>query len=138
MIYRIKNELKVAGSNLYIISAVLVIFLIFLAICAGELLNVSSMGFEVIFPFYGAVAVGEWGKTKADDNYDVIAAQSRSVLEWLTIRYIAVMGMVSIFGDRYDSSGFDPQRNDIYRLAADIFPYGVFLIFIKHVSGNSF
>lgn len=97
MICRIKNELKIAGSNLYIISAVLVIFLIFLAICAGELLNVSSMGFEVIFPFYAAVAVGEWGKTKADENYDVIAAQSRSVLEWLTIRYIAVMGMVSIF-----------------------------------------
>lgn len=97
MICRIKNELKIVGSNLYLISMILVIFLVFLAVFAGELLNVSSIGFEVIFPFYAAIAVGEWGKTKSDDNYDVIAAQSRSVLKWLTIRYIAVMGMVSMF-----------------------------------------
>lgn len=97
MICKIKNELKIAGSNLYIISMILVVFLVFLAVFAGELLNISSVGFEVIFPFYAAIAVGEWGKTKSDDNYDVIVAQSKSVFEWLAIRYIAVMGMVSIF-----------------------------------------
>lgn len=97
MICRIRNELKIAGSNLYLISMMLVVFLIFLAVFAGELLNVSSMGFEVVFPFYAAVAVGEWGKTRSDDNYDVIAAQSRSLWGWITVRYMAVMGTVSVF-----------------------------------------
>lgn len=97
MICGIKNELKIAGSNLYIVSAALVVFLVFLSLFAGELLDVSSIGFEVIFPFYAAIAVGEWGKTKSDDNYDVIAAQGRSVFRWLVIRYIAVMGVVSGF-----------------------------------------
>lgn len=97
MICRIRNELKIAGSNLYIVSMALVVFLVFLSLFAGELLNVSSIGFEVIFPFYAAIAVGEWGKTKSDDNFDVIAAQSSSVFKWLAIRYIAVMGVVSGF-----------------------------------------
>lgn len=97
MICRIRDEWKIAGSNLYIISGVLVVFLLFLAVFAGELLDVGSIGFEVIFPFYAAIAVGEWGKTKSDDNYDVIAAQSSSVFNWLAIRYIAVMGIVSVF-----------------------------------------
>lgn len=56
---RAKNELKLMGSSLYIVSFVLVAFLVFLAVFAGELLNVSSLGFEVIFPFYTAVAAGE-------------------------------------------------------------------------------
>ncbi len=94
---RAKNELKLMGSSLYIVSFVLVVFLVFLAVFAGELLNVSSLGFEVIFPFYTAVAAGEWGKTRSDDNYDVIAAQSRSVFRWLTLRYAVVVSVVSIF-----------------------------------------
>lgn len=97
MIQKLKNEIKNAGSNLYTISAALVAALILFAIFAGDLLDLSSLGFEVIFPFFTAIAIGEWGKTKADDNYDVIAAQSKSVFRWVTLRYIAIMGMVSLF-----------------------------------------
>ncbi len=97
MIHRLKNELKIAGSNLYIISIALVTVLILFAIFAGDLLDLSSLSFEVIFPFFAAIAIGEWGKTRADDNYDVITAQSKSVFQWVMLRYIAIMGMVSLF-----------------------------------------
>lgn len=96
MIHRLKNEIKIAGSSLYIVSAVLVTALILFAGFAGDLLDLSSLGFEVIFPFFTAIAIGEWGKTRADDNYDVIAAQSKSVFQWAALRYLAIMGTVSL------------------------------------------
>ena len=58
MIGRLKSELKIAGSNLYLISAVFVVAFIFLAWFGGDLLNLSILGFEVIFPFFTAIAVG--------------------------------------------------------------------------------
>ncbi len=97
MIHKLKNEIKIAGSNLYIISIALVAALILFATVAGDLSELSSLGFEVIFPFFTAIAIGEWGKTRADDNYDVIAAQSKSVFQWVMLRYIAIMGSVSLF-----------------------------------------
>lgn len=96
MIRKIKNELKIAGSNLFLISVAFAAALIFLAVAAGNLLDLSSIGFEVIFPFFASIAVGEWGKTKADDNYDVIASQSKSLFKWVASRYIAVWGTVSL------------------------------------------
>ena len=82
MIRKLKNELKIAGSNLFLISIAFAAALIFLAVTAGNLLDLSSIGFEVIFPFFAAIATGEWGKTRADDNYDVIASQSKSLFKW--------------------------------------------------------
>lgn len=97
MIGRLKSELKIAGSNLYLISAAFVVAFIFLAWLGGDLLNLSNLGFEVIFPFFAAIAVGEWGKTRADENYDVIAAQSKSLFGWVITRYVAIMGTVCVF-----------------------------------------
>ena len=93
----LKSELKIAGSNLYLISAVFVVAFIFLAWFGGDLLNLSILGFEVIFPFFAAIAVGEWGKTRADENYGVIAAQSKSLFGWVITRYAAIMGTVCVF-----------------------------------------
>lgn len=84
------------GGSLWLLSAGLSAALVFLALSAGELLNVSALGFEVIFPFYAAIAVGEWGKTRADDNYDAIAAQTGSVFSWTAVRYAAVMEVVNL------------------------------------------
>lgn len=64
----IQREWKILDSSLYFISGALTIFLALFSLFAGELANVSCMGFEVIFPFYAAVAAGEWGKIRADDN----------------------------------------------------------------------
>lgn len=94
---RLKNELKLAGSNLYIICAALLIALTFFAIAAGDLVNLSCIGFEVIYPFFAAITIGEWGKTRADDNYDVIAAQGKSLFSWVIMRYIAIFSLTSLF-----------------------------------------
>lgn len=94
---RIGNEWKIMGSNFFLISAALTVFLVFVAVLAGDLINISNLVSEVIFPFYASVAVGEWGETRADRNYETIAAQNSSVLGWCAIRYIAVAGAVSIF-----------------------------------------
>lgn len=97
LIDRVRSEWKIMGSNFFILSAVLAVSLVFIAILAGDLINVSCVEFEVIFPFYAAIGAGEWGRTKSDDNCEVIAAQSRSVVGWFAIRYAAVAGVVSLF-----------------------------------------
>lgn len=94
---RVRSEWKIMGSDFFILSAVLTVSLVFIAILAGDLINVSCVEFEVIFPFYAAIGAGEWGRTRSDDNYEVIAAQSRSVFGWFAIRYAAVAGVVSLF-----------------------------------------
>lgn len=94
---KIKNELKLAGSNFYIICVVLMAVLTLFALFAGDLLDLSCIGFEVIFPFFAAIAIGEWGKMRADDNYDVIAAQSKSLFNWVVMRYIAIFSLTSLF-----------------------------------------
>ena len=51
----------------------------------------------MLFPFYAAVAVGEWGKTRADSNYDLIAAQSSSLFRWVLLRYVITFGISTVF-----------------------------------------
>ena len=94
---KLKNEFRLAGSNLYIICAALLAALMLCALFAGDLLNLSCISFEVLFPFFAAIAIGEWGKTRADDNFDVIAAQSKSLFNWVLMRYIAILSLISIF-----------------------------------------
>lgn len=93
----IKNEMKIAGINPILISAAVVAAFAMLARFGGDLLNLSCIGFEVIFPFFAAIAVGEWGKTRADDNFDVIAAQGKSLFLWVLSRFAAVFATVCLF-----------------------------------------
>lgn len=93
----IENELKIMGINLMLISAALVVVSSLLALLGGDLLNLSCISFEVIFPFFSAIAVGEWGKTRADDNYEVIKAQGKSLFAWVLSRFLAVFITVSLF-----------------------------------------
>lgn len=97
MMQKLKNELTLAGSNLYIICVALVVALTLLALFAGDLLDLSCIGYEVIFPFFAAITIGEWGKTRADDNYDAIAAQSKSLFNWVVMRYISFFSVTSVF-----------------------------------------
>lgn len=94
---RIGSEQKIIGRNLPLLSAVLAAALTLLAVSAGELLNVGWLGCEVVWPFFAATAVGEWGRTRSDANYDAIAAQSRDLFGWVSARYAAVFGTVSAF-----------------------------------------
>jgi len=94
---QVKNELKILGINpILIFSSIVVVFTI-IAIFAGEMLNLSLIGFEVIFPFIAAMSIGEWGKIKADDNYDLIAAQGKSLFSWVLYRSATIFATVTLF-----------------------------------------
>jgi uncharacterized membrane protein YfcA len=94
---RIKSELKIMGINPILISSAFIAVFALLAVLTGDLLNLSCIGFEVIFPFYAAIAVGEWGRTRADDNYDVIVAQGKSLFVWVSLRFSAVFATISLY-----------------------------------------
>ena len=53
--------------------------------------------FEVVYPFFAAIVVGEWGKTRSDGNFDLIAAQCESLFPWVLRRYTAAFGGASLF-----------------------------------------
>lgn len=89
-------EIRIIGSNLPCICAAIVAALALFALISGDLINLSCVGFEVIFPFFTAIAIGEWGKIRADANYDIIASQSRSLFHWVLTRFLAIWGMCSL------------------------------------------
>ena len=124
----IQNELKIAGTNLFLVSAGICGAVIVLAAAGGELLDLYPVSFEVIFPFFAAVSVGEWARTRADGNFDLIAAQSRSLFAWALKRSAAVFGTVSFFCRRLHGGGFpyplclSSKRTDFYVFSAGFFP----------------
>lgn len=97
MIRRATSEIKIIGINFFIISAAFTSALIVLSVIAGELLNFYPVSFEVMFPFFVTIAVGEWGKTRADSNFDMIAAQNNSLFHWVLLRYVITFGISSLF-----------------------------------------
>lgn len=97
MIRRATSEIKIIGINFFIISAAFTSALIVLSVIAGELLNFYPVSFEVMFPFFVTIAVGKWGKTRADSNFDMIAAQSNSLFHWVLLRYVITFGISSLF-----------------------------------------
>lgn len=97
MIRRVTSEIKIIGINYFIIASAFISALIVLSAIAGELLDFFPVSFEVIFPFFVTIAVGEWGKTRADSNFDIIAAQSSSLFHWVLLRYIITFGISSVF-----------------------------------------
>ena len=97
MIRRATSEIKIIGINFFIISAAFTSALIVLSAIAGELLNFCPVSFEVMFPFFVTIAVGEWGKTRADSNFDIITAQSSSLFRWVFLRYVITFGISSLF-----------------------------------------
>ncbi len=99
-------EGKIMGVNSLLVFAASVLVLTLAAAFGGERINMSIVGFEVIYPLLTALAVGEWGKIRADESFDVIAAQSKSLFRWIAARAgtvfltgstFAVGGMVIVF-----------------------------------------
>ena len=92
-----KLEAKIVGINPLWISALLTAA--FLIVCAtgGDNVNWGYLGFEVIFPFYTAIAVGEWCRTRADQMFDVISAQGKSIFLWIVRRFLLLFVTVTIF-----------------------------------------
>ena len=90
-------EAKIIGINPFWISALLTAA--FLIVCAtgGENVNWGYLGFEVLFPFYMAVAVGEWCRTRSDQIFDVISAQGNSLFLWIVRRFFLLFALVISF-----------------------------------------
>lgn len=97
MMRRIRNELRIAGIDPVLLSLAVTAVFILLAAVGGELLNLSVVGFEVMFPIYTSIAVGEWGRIRADENFDLIAAQSVSLFRWVACRFAAVFAETAVF-----------------------------------------
>lgn len=92
-----KYECRIIGVNPLWISVLLVGA--FLPVCAfgGNGINWGYLGFEVIFPFYASIAVGEWCKTRTDPMFDVISAQGRFLFSWILRRFALLSGMICAF-----------------------------------------
>lgn len=92
-----KYEGKIIGINVFWISALLTGT--FLIVCAtgGQNVNWGYLGFEVIFPFYMAIAIGEWCKTRADQMFDAISAQGKSLFFWVLRRFLLLYVIITIF-----------------------------------------
>lgn len=90
-------ELKIAGINFFLVTAAVSLALLIFAAVAGPLLDFAPIAFEVLLPFYAAIAVGEWGRTRADSSFDAVAAQSRSRFFWTLCRSASVSTVVSLF-----------------------------------------
>ena len=90
-------EVKIVGINPLWISALLTAT--FLIVCAtgGDNVNWGYWGFEVVFPFYTAIAVGEWCRTRADQMFDVISAQGKSIFLWIVRRFLLLFVIVTVF-----------------------------------------
>lgn len=92
-----KYESKIIGINPLWISALLTAA--FLIVCAtgGQNVNWGYLGFEVVFPFYIAVAIGEWCKTRTDPMFDAISAQGKSLFLWIVRRFVLLFGVITLF-----------------------------------------
>lgn len=94
---RLRMEIKLLGSSLWMLSAALSAVLFLSALCFGELIDLGCLVSEVLLPFFTAIAVGEWGRTRADANYEVISAQCGSLFGWAFLRWLAVWSTLSSF-----------------------------------------
>ena len=101
----IRYEAKIIGINPFWISALLTAAFVIVCATGGENVNWGYLGFEVIFPFYVAIAIGEWCRTRSDQMFDVISAQGKSLFLWVVRRFLllfvaitafAVLGMIGI------------------------------------------
>lgn len=94
---RVFYEQKIMGINTILIFAIFTIVFSLVSYFSGELLNLSVIGFEVIFPFLVTIAVGEWGKIRSDSNFNIIAAQSKSLFKWVVLRFATIFFIGSVF-----------------------------------------
>ncbi len=94
---RLLLELKIAGINFPLVTAALSLALVLFAALAGELLDFAPIAFEVVFPLYAAIAVGEWARFRSDVAFEAIAAQSPARFPWMLCRFFAVFVTVSLF-----------------------------------------
>lgn len=90
-------EHKIIGINIYWISTLIVGMFFIVFIMGGNLVNWHYLGFEILFPFYTAIGVTQWCKTRSDEIFDLIKAQSKSLFKWMLVRYTFIFCVISAF-----------------------------------------
>lgn len=93
----VRLETKIMGINPFWISALLTAAFLIVCETGGDNVNWGYLGFEVLFPFYMAVAVGEWCRIRADQIFDVISAQGKSLFLWMVRRFLVLFVTVTVF-----------------------------------------
>ncbi len=93
---RLMSELKILGINPVLIWLSAAVVFVLLSVLSGDLLRLSHAGFEVVFPILTSIAASEWGRSRTDDNFAIIAAQSRSLFRWVLYRFLAVLDRKSV------------------------------------------
>lgn len=88
-----KYERKKTGINPLWISALLTAAFLFVCGTGGNNANWGYLGFEVLFPFYAAIVIGEWCKTRTDPVFEVISAQGKSLFGWIMRRFVLLFGV---------------------------------------------
>lgn len=92
-----KYEIKILGINPLWISFLLTATFLFVCGTGGNNVNWGYLGFEVLFPFYAAIVIGEWCKTRTDPMFEVISTQGKSLFGWIIRRFVLLFGIVFIF-----------------------------------------
>ncbi|MFW5670518.1 MAG: hypothetical protein ACOCM4_15055 [Acetivibrio ethanolgignens] len=92
-----KYEWKIIGVNPVWISVLLTVTFFMVCGTGGENIHWGYLGFEVIFPFYASVVIGEWCKIRTDPMFDVICAQGKSLFLWILRRFFLLFCFVVIF-----------------------------------------
>lgn len=93
----VRLETKIMGINPFWISALLTAAFLIVCVTGGDNVNWGYLGFEVLFPFYMAVAVGEWCRIRADQIFDVVSAQGKSLFLWMVRRFLVLFVTVTVF-----------------------------------------
>ena len=136
MLKKLKGEIKIAGANFFLVSGAFAAFLTALAILAGDLMDYSAVGFEVLFPFYTAMAASEWGKTRADRNFPVIAAQSPSMFSWVFLRWLAIFAATGLLAVCCMLvSGVFRQEGSVWEMLLVYFPTAFFFSSLCALAG---
>ena len=92
-----KYEMKIIGINPIWISALLTGAFLIISNTGGQNAPWGYIGFEVIFPFYMAVVIGEWCKTRTDPMFEVIISQGKSFFGWIVRRFSILFAVVMAF-----------------------------------------
>lgn len=96
MLALLNIEKKIVGSNILWITLLLLGSYIALCVTGGDLVNWVYLGFEVMLPFYAAISVCEWVRTRSDPVFELVLAQAKSLFFWVVRRFLLVFLITTV------------------------------------------
>lgn len=90
----VRLEARRIGHKLWILPVSSLLMIVVGSFAAGDLVDYSAVAFELIYPLFAAVAVGEWCPVRCDEAVDIIFAQTASLRRFVTVRFLVVYSSV--------------------------------------------